>query len=71
MRNFGNNDCFILFIFRTINQERNMFTFPQFLAFCLAIVLNIFDLHFPVFVSEILQKIGSPFTVLALVSVGF
>lgn len=49
---------------------RNIFTFPPFLAFCLAIVLNIFDVHFPVFVSEILQKVGSPFTVLALVSVG-
>lgn len=48
----------------------SMFTFPPFLAFCLAVVLNISGYHFPVFASEILQKIGSPFTILALVSVG-
>ncbi|WP_394995363.1 AEC family transporter [Emticicia sp.] len=49
---------------------KNMFTFPPFLAFCVAVLFNFFDLHFSVFASDILQKIGSPFSVLALVSVG-
>ncbi len=48
----------------------NIFTFPPFLAFCLAVSLNIFGVHFPVFAKDILQKLGSPFTILALVSVG-
>ena len=48
----------------------SMFTFPPFLSFCFAILLNIFNVHFPAFASEILQKIGSPFTILALVSIG-
>ena len=49
---------------------KNIFTFPPFLAFCLAVLLNIFDVHFPDFAKDILQKLGSPFTVLALISVG-
>ncbi|WP_435355780.1 AEC family transporter [Emticicia sp. SJ17W-69] len=49
---------------------RSMFSFPPFLAFCIAVLLNISNYHFPVFAGEILQKIGSPFTILALVSVG-
>ncbi len=49
---------------------KNIFTFPPFLAFCLAVLLNIFGVHFPNFIKDILQKIGSPFTILALVSVG-
>jgi predicted permease len=49
---------------------KSIFTFPPFLAFCIAVCLNIMDYHFPSSVSEILQKLGSPFTVLALLSVG-
>ncbi|CAH0995606.1 hypothetical protein EMA8858_01729 [Emticicia aquatica] len=52
------------------NIFKNMFTFPPFLAFCIALIINILDFHFPSFIKEILQKTGSPFTVLALVSVG-
>ena len=49
---------------------KNIFTFPPFVAFCIAVSINIFDLHFPIWTKDILQKLGSPFTVLALISVG-
>lgn len=49
---------------------KSIFTFPPFVAFCVAVCLNILDFHFPSSVSDILQKLGSPFTVLALLSVG-
>jgi malate permease and related proteins len=49
---------------------KNIITFPPFLAFCIAIIINISGFHFPVWAAEILQKLGSPFTVLALISVG-
>jgi len=49
---------------------KRIFTFPPFLAFCIAVCLNIMDYHFPSSLSDILQKLGSPFTVLALLSVG-
>lgn len=49
---------------------KSIFTFPPFVAFCVAVCLNILDFHFPSSVSDILQKLGSPFTILALLSVG-
>ncbi|GAB2649710.1 AEC family transporter [Emticicia sediminis] len=49
---------------------KSIFTFPPFLAFCIAVCLNTIDFHFPNSTSEVLQKLGSPFTVLALLSVG-
>lgn len=49
---------------------KSMFQFPPFVAFCIAILLNISGFHFPVFISDLLQKLGSPFSVLALVSIG-
>jgi malate permease and related proteins len=49
---------------------KNIFTFPPFVAFCIAVTINIFDWHFPIWIADILQKLGSPFTVLALISVG-
>ncbi len=49
---------------------KSIFAFPPFLAFCVAVCLNIMDYHFPSSINEILQKLGSPFTVLALLSVG-
>lgn len=49
---------------------KSIFTFPPFVAFCVAVCLNVLDLHFPRYIGEILQKLGSPFTVLALLSVG-
>jgi malate permease and related proteins len=49
---------------------KSIFTFPPFVAFCIAVTLNILDFHFPEHFSDILQKMGSPFTILALISVG-
>ncbi|MEJ7913970.1 MAG: hypothetical protein WKF70_12500, partial [Chitinophagaceae bacterium] len=49
---------------------RNVIRFPPFIAFLVAIVLNISDIHFPVVVNETLSRLSSPFTVLALLSVG-
>jgi predicted permease len=49
---------------------KDIFQFPPFMAFCTAVVLNISGFHFPVIVTDILQKIGNPFTVLALISIG-
>lgn len=49
---------------------KSIFTFPPFVAFCIAVALNIADFHFSEHFSDILQKLGSPFTVLALISVG-
>jgi malate permease and related proteins len=49
---------------------KDIFQFPPFLAFCIAIILNISDFHFPITATDILQKIGSPFTILALISIG-
>ncbi|AFK04727.1 Auxin Efflux Carrier [Emticicia oligotrophica DSM 17448] len=49
----------------------NIFTFPPFMAFCIAAIFNIAGFHFPAIIAETLQKLGSPFTVLALISVGF
>lgn len=49
---------------------KDIFQFPPFVAFCIAIILNILGFHFPVIFTNILQKIGSPFTILALISIG-
>ena len=49
---------------------KDIFQFPPFLAFCLAVILNILNFHFPVIATNILQKIGGPFTILALISIG-
>jgi predicted permease len=48
----------------------NIFKFPPFLAFCVALLLNIFDWHFPLWSKQILDKIGNPFGFLALLSIG-
>lgn len=49
---------------------RDIFQFPPFLAFCMAVFLNLVDFHFPTWSVNILQKIGSPFSILALTSIG-
>jgi malate permease and related proteins len=49
---------------------KDIFQFPPFLAFCIAVILNILGFHFPIIITDILQKIGSPFTFLALISIG-
>lgn len=52
------------------NVALNIFKFPPFLAFCVALILNISNYHFPVWGQQILDKIGSPFSFLALLSIG-
>jgi predicted permease len=49
---------------------KDIFQFPPFLAFCMAVFLNLVDFHFPAWSVDILQKIGSPFSILALTSIG-
>ena len=48
----------------------NVLSFPPFIAFMLAIGLNITGIHFPSVVNEMLGKISSPYLILALLSVG-
>jgi predicted permease len=49
---------------------RNILSFPPFISFCIALLLNLWGYHFPSLVGEMLQKLGQPFTVLALLSIG-
>jgi predicted permease len=52
-------------IFKTI------FTFPPFLAFCIALIIRLLEIEYsPIFV-EILTKLGAPFSCIALLSIGF
>jgi malate permease and related proteins len=48
----------------------NVLRFPTFGAFALAILLNVLGWHWPSVIREVLQRIGSPFSFLALLSVG-
>jgi malate permease and related proteins len=48
----------------------NVFKFPTFIAFVIAIVINLMAFHLPDSLKNILQKLASPFTFLALISVG-
>ena len=44
--------------------------FPPFIAFVLSIALNFIHYKHPVFVKEILEKLSSPFSIIALITVG-
>lgn len=48
----------------------NVFTFPPFIAFVVAIALNVSAIHFPTFIYNALFIISAPFSMLALLSVG-
>lgn len=48
----------------------NVLKFPPFIAFVLAIGLNISGIHFPVMINDMLSKLSSPYLTLALLSVG-
>ncbi len=49
----------------------DIFTFPPFVAFCIALIINFLQIKYhPVF-EEILGKIGAPFSCIALLSIGF
>ncbi|RIJ34350.1 AEC family transporter [Pontibacter oryzae] len=47
-----------------------IFRFPPFIAFVLAILLNLFNLHFSADMKEVFQRLGSTVSPLALASVG-
>jgi malate permease and related proteins len=48
----------------------NILSFPPFIAFLTAIVFNVMDFHLPAFVNDVLSKLSSPYSTLALLSVG-
>jgi malate permease and related proteins len=48
----------------------NVLRFPTFAAFAVALVINGLGWHWPVVMREVLQRVGSPFSFLALLSVG-
>ena len=48
----------------------NVLKFPTFIAFCVAILLNLTNVHFPPIIAEILKKLASPLSFLALISIG-
>lgn len=52
------------------NVVNDVFRFPPFVAFIVALAFNIAGLHFPVFINQTLAVISAPFSVLALLSVG-
>lgn len=49
---------------------KNVIKFPVFLSFLIAIFLNLIDFHFPVFWADLLKKLASPFSFLAMFSIG-
>ena len=49
---------------------KNTFSFPPFVAFCVALCLKFTGYHHPPLLAEILQKLGSPFSIIALISIG-
>lgn len=55
-------------VFSTI--LRKIFKFPPFVAFLIAVILNIFSIHVPLPIDEVFEKLGATTVPLALVSVG-
>jgi malate permease and related proteins len=49
---------------------RDMFLFPPFAAFCLALILKTFGYQHPSVIAEVLAKIGSTLNIIALISIG-
>ncbi len=49
---------------------KGIFSFPPFIAFCLALIINVLGYPLPKPMMQLLEKIGSPFSIIALVSVG-
>ncbi len=49
---------------------KRVITFPPFIALIIALLLNVLNVHYPPLLADVLQKIGSTISVLALVSVG-
>jgi malate permease and related proteins len=53
-----------------IKITKDVITFPTFIAFCVAVVLNIFNIGIADILLQILKKLSAPFSLLALISVG-
>lgn len=49
---------------------RDILMFPPFVAFCVALILRIFNFHPPSVLTSFLEKLGSPMSVAALLSIG-
>jgi len=49
---------------------KKILSFPPFFAFIIALILNLSGYKHPEFVKDILEKLGSPMLILALISVG-
>ena len=49
---------------------KDMLLFPPFAAFCLALLLKFFGYRHPSVISDVLSKIGSTLSVIALISIG-
>ena len=49
---------------------KKMLTFPPFVAFLVAILINWSGLEYPALISTILQQLSAPFSVLALLAIG-
>lgn len=50
---------------------KDVLTFPTFIAFCVALFLNVSNIAIPEIILEILKKLSAPFSFLALLSIGF
>ena len=48
----------------------NILKFPPFIAFAVALLLNLLHYRHPVIIREVLEKLSSPFSVVALITVG-
>lgn len=44
--------------------------FPTFIAFCIALIINLLGITLPVIVTDLLKKLAAPFSLLALISIG-
>ena len=49
---------------------KEMFTFPPFAMFCLALILKTFGYRHPSVIADVLSKIGGTLSVIALISIG-
>jgi malate permease and related proteins len=56
--------------FREVQILQSILRFPPFLAFCVALFVNLSGFTLPEVVVELLRKLAAPFSFLALVSVG-
>ncbi len=53
-----------------ITMITNILKFPPFIAFSFALLLNLLHYRHPIIIRDVLEKIGSPFSVIALITIG-